>query len=327
MLRPSQSLSRSPLFVALLLGSLSGARLPFRALRASLDSDLLCEVHVKADGSRLIVDPAFGWRFELKGPPQRVVSLTLASDAMLSLLLPPHRVAAVTSLVDDPDWFPRPNAFPPSIPRIRASAEAIVRLNPDLVLFSGYSSAPTLRLVASAGTPVLRLPSGNNTREVRQGIEMLGKALFVEAKSIELIAHFDEERKHLESMPSFGLRALFLSGGQYTHGAGTLTDELLKLGGVENAATQLGLRGFVRIGPESILRARPDLLVIPATDEASARGFLARALPALRTFVEATKVVPIPPYAIESPGPDCLEASKILRASLARLLSGNPEKP
>ena len=81
----------------------------------------------------------------------RVVSLNLCTDQML-VLLAPEKVAALSPLARDPALsFVAPQAE--HLPVVRASAEAVLRLHPDLVLAAPYGAQTTLALLQQERRP------------------------------------------------------------------------------------------------------------------------------------------------------------------------------
>src|SRR5262245_39502286 len=85
--------------------------------------------------------------------PERVVSLNLCTDQML-VLLAPEKVAALSPLARDPALsFVAPQAA--SLPTVRVSAEAVLRLHPDLVLAARYGAQTVLALLQREGVPIL----------------------------------------------------------------------------------------------------------------------------------------------------------------------------
>ena len=86
---------------------------------------------------------------------ERVVSLNLCTDQML-VLLAPEKIAALSPLARDPALsFVAPQAA--HLPVVRASAEAVLRLHPDLILAAPYGAQTTLALLQQEGIPVLRI--------------------------------------------------------------------------------------------------------------------------------------------------------------------------
>lgn len=313
-------MTRDGAIAIVLIGlALAAGRVPLAAVQASIEShDASSEVHVtRVEGAIVIDDPVLGERVRLTVAPQRIVSLTLASDVMLASLVPVERVVGVTSLVDVEGYSRATGHYPASIARVAASAEALLALEPDLVVLTGYSSPSTARALIDAGVAVLRVPSGRTLDEVRSSLELLARAVDAEDRAAPILARFDEERGSLARARSAERpRALFLAAGGFTHGPGTLTHELLELAGVTNVAEELGLDGLARIPVESIAVARPDVIVVAAADDEEAEAMIAALAPGLDTTLARARRVAIPSIEIEVTTPDCLSAAARLRDAL-----------
>ena len=84
-------------------------------------------------------------------PPQRLVSLTLATDEILLALVPPKRIAALTHLADDPRFSGAVVEAKMVPQRVRANAEQVIAFRPDLAFVAAYTSATTKELLREAG--------------------------------------------------------------------------------------------------------------------------------------------------------------------------------
>ncbi len=305
--------------LALLAVALFVARVPAAAVQASLESlEPSGEARVeRIDGAVRLDDPTLGEHVVLASPPARIVSLTLSSDDMLASLVAPGRVVGVTSFVDDVARSSAAGHYPLTVRRVTASAEALLALDPDLVVVAGYSDPATVRALVGAGVPVLRLPSGRSLDEVREALALLARAVFEEARAAPILERFDRTRAALATRPRRrAVRALFLAAGGFTHGRGTLTDELFRLAGATNVASEEGLHGLVRVSAEWVIAADPDVLVIAAPDDAAARRSVAWSSPGLARPIARIPVLAIPPMEMEATTPRCLEAAVRLRERL-----------
>ncbi len=195
----------------------------------------------------------------LSAAAERVVSLNLCTDQML-VLLAPEKVAALTPLARDPALsFVAPQAA--HLPIVRASAEAVLRLHPDLILAAPYGAQTTLALLAQERVPLLRIALPQDFPGIRQMTRLLANALGVPRRGEALLAAMDAT---LAALPHAGqaTRALVWEPRGFTAGPGTLMDAVLRAAGFANASD-----GSVVIGLEALLRRPPDLLVVP-TDPA-----------------------------------------------------------
>lgn len=296
------------------------ARVPLSAVQASLETDAVDRRArlVREGTTRVLEDATLSERAVLPPAPRRIVSLTLASDELLASLVEIDRVIGVTPLVDDPTYSHAASVYPASVPRVTASAEVLLSLSPDLVVVSSYSHPATARALVGGGVPVLRLPSGRSLEEVRDALVLLAAAVGAEDRARPLLEAFDATRAALRARtpPPHRPRALFLAAGGFTHGRGTLTDEIFALGGVDNVARERGLEGLSRIGAEVVVASRPELVVVPAVDEGAARVALGAIVPDAERALAGVRVIAIAPLEIEATTPPCIEAARRLRDAL-----------
>lgn len=188
---------------------------------------------------------------------ERVVSLNLCTDQML-VLLAPEKVAALTPLARDPSLsFVAAEAA--HLPTVRASAEGVLRLHPDLILAERYGAQTTLALLRDEGLRVLTVSEPRDFVGIRAETRMLAGALDVPRRGEALIAAMDAELAALPRHDS--LRALAWEPRGFTAGPGTLMDAVLRAAGLINVSDGR------RIGLEALLHHKPDLLVVSAAPE------------------------------------------------------------
>jgi iron complex transport system substrate-binding protein len=230
---------------------------------------------------------------------ERVVSLNLCTDQML-VLLAPEKIAALSPLARDPALsLVAPQAE--HLPIVRASAEAVLRLHPDLVLAAPYGAQTTLALLQQEHVPLLRIALPQDFPGIRQMTRMLATALGVPQRGEALLAEMDTELEALPH-PNHVANALVWEPRGFTAGPGSLMDAVLHAAGMNNASDGR------RVGVETLLRHPPDLLVVPA---APAYPSLATTLldhPALAALPRRT----IPPALTICAGPFSAQAAALL---------------
>jgi len=189
---------------------------------------------------------------------ERVVSLNLCTDQML-VLLASDKVAALTPLARDPSLsFVAPEAA--HLPIVRASAEAVLRLHPDLVLGEPYGAQTTVALLREEGLRVLTVPEPRDFAAIRVETRELAAALGVPQRGEALIGTMDAKLAALPHQRE-PRRALVWEPRGFTAGPGTLMDAVLRAAGLINASDGR------RIGLEALLRHPPDLLVVSVAPE------------------------------------------------------------
>ncbi len=309
---------RAALPLLLVCLALLFARTPLAALRSGLDG----EAHASVEGEafpRVLRDDALDATFTLPRPPQRIVSLTLASDVLLARLVPLERIAGVTSLVDVESYSSAVGHYPASIPRVRAEAESLLALEPDLVIVASYSSPETVRMLVSAGIPVLRLFEVTTLDDIETSAHLLSRATGADEAFQELAAALHQAEAENEQLHAFAAppRVLFLSADGYTHGAGTLMDDMLRAAGGANVARALQLRGHQRAPLEAVINAAPDVILVPAMSDAEAAQTLDMAMPLLRSALPHARIASLPPRLLETTTIEVLQAVPQLHDAIA----------
>ncbi len=217
---------------------------------------------------------------------RRVVSLNLCTDQML-VLLAPEKIAALSDLSRDPTLsFVATDAV--RYPQVRASAEAVLALRPDLILAARYGAQTTVALLERRGVPVRRLALPEDFPGIARLTHDAAQALGVPERAEPLIAAMRVTLADVEP-PNHRTTAIAWEPRGYTAAATSLMGAVLTAAGLTNAATGQ------RLGAEALLRHPPDLLIVPDTpvfpslatdllDAPALRGIPRRALPPALTI-------------------------------------------
>ena len=227
---------------------------------------------------------------------KRVVSLNLCTDQWL-VLLAPEKVAALSPLARDPALsFVAAEAA--GLPSIRASAEAVMELHPDLVLGARFGARTTLALLERAGLRVERVDLPTDFPGIRVALRTTAALLGVPERASPLIAAMNA------ALPPPGppIKALVWEPRGWTSGPGELMDAVVRAAGM----VDVGSGG--RVGLEALLRHPPALLVL---SEATAGDSLATEMPR-HPAVRGIPVRAIPTRLTICPIPFTVEAVRIL---------------
>jgi len=227
-----------------------------------------------------------------------VVSLNLCTDQLL-VLLAPERVAALEPLARDPALsFVAAEAA--HLPMVRADAEAVLRLKPDLVLAGQYGAQMTVELLKARGLKIIQVEEPQDFVAIATQVMRIARLLGVEQRGAALVARM---QARLAALPSRKRgSALVWEAGGWTSGPGSLADAALHAAGWRESGTG------GRIGLEALLANPPDLLV---TETAPSTPSMATNLawhPALRGIARRT----IPPELLTCGGPFSVGAAELL---------------
>lgn len=230
---------------------------------------------------------------------ERVVSLNLCTDQLL-VLLAPEKVAGLSPLARDPalSFVAGPARH---LPVVRASAEAVLRLHPDLILAAPFGAQTTVALLRQEGVPILQVDLPQDFAGIRQETRTVAQALGVPERGAALIAAMKATLAALPH-PPHQLRALAWEPRGLTDGPRSLMDAVLRAAGMVDVSTGRP------VGVEALLRHPPDLLVVPA-----ASGFPSLATELLdHPALAAIQRRAIPPALTICAGPFTAEAAVIL---------------
>ncbi len=249
----------------------------------------------------------------LAQPPTRVVTVNLCLDQIALRLAAPGQLVGVSYLATDPRLSVQAEQAR-RVPTVRASAESILDLRPDLVIVGRDQLGPVKDLLRRAGVPLLELPWAASLGEAEALIGQVGAALGREDAARALVEDMNARRAAALPVPVHpaGMAAV-LQANRGTAGRGSLMDELLGLAGWRNLAADLGIRAFGRLSLEAVLAGRPDLVVLDgsANDNPSrATEFIDHH--ALKALSGRTRLVSVPLRETICAGPDNIDVLRRL---------------
>ncbi|MDO8614157.1 MAG: ABC transporter substrate-binding protein [Dehalococcoidia bacterium] len=211
----------------------------------------------------LQLDADDGEALTLDAPPAAVASLSAGHTEVLYAIGAGDQVAAVDNTSDCPavaDGLPHVDAFNPSV-------EAIVALNPDLVLlfFDPSGLASDLRQL---GVPVLFLETPDSVDSALGQITLLGRATGHESQAAALVRSMQERIDAVERSVS-GARAPSvyheIDNTYYTAGPGSFVGDLYDKLHARNIAASTG-EAFPQLSAEAIIAASPDVIILADED-------------------------------------------------------------
>jgi len=215
---------------------------------------------------RSLID-ATGKTLVISSAPQRIVSQTLATDEILLAICPPTRIIALSPLATDTIY----SNIVTSVRQLKIhttnNVEQILSLKPDLILVANYNRAETLELLQTMGTPVLQFTQFDSIQAIESNIRLLGEAIGEEQRAEALITKMKREIEEIRAQfPARlrPLRVLSYSPGNYVAGRHTTFDDMTKIIGVVNIASEQGIEYEAKISDEQILTWQPDVIVTHA---------------------------------------------------------------
>lgn len=203
--------------------------------------------------------------------PGRIVSLSTGTDEILIALVAPERIAALTYLSED-EGISNIVEQAKRVPvKIKASAESVIALQPDLVLMPDWLPPLLSQVLRDTGLTVYVYETPSTLSQVKKTVAELAVVLGEEATGAKIIAGMDTELtavadvlKQVPEQERITVLQYSLMGG--SGGKGSSFDDICRYAGVKNGAMLAGLGMNDIMSKEQIVRVNPDLLVMPAWD-------------------------------------------------------------
>lgn len=193
----------------------------------------------------------------LAGAPQRVVSVNLCTDQLALMLAAPGQVISVTKLAAVPRVSTMA-AQAADIPANSGLAEEIYMMQPDLVVAGRFTDRATLDMLRRLGVPVEVFSPAYALQDVPQRVSQMGQALGRVAQAEALVQRFEADLAALSTPGPRPRAALYYANG-YTSGDSSLAGQILRAGGFDNIAQELGAIGALPL--EVLAMANPDVVV------------------------------------------------------------------
>jgi iron complex transport system substrate-binding protein len=199
----------------------------------------------------------------LASPAQRIVSLTPATTEIL------FAVGAGTQVAGR-DMF---SDFPPEALDAadiggswgEYNTEAIVSLNPDLVIAGGINPPELVASLESLGLTVYFLSNPNTMEELYTNIEIIGSMTGKESAARDLITSLDDRTKVVDTalagVTEKPVVYYELDSTPYTAGPGTFVDLLIARAGGTNFGASMD-SAWAQVSLEQLILANPAIIVL-----------------------------------------------------------------
>jgi iron complex transport system substrate-binding protein len=236
-------------------------------------------VSAEQAGFPLAVTDDAGVRMTLASPPGRIVSLTLPTDEILFSLVDTSRLAAVTSLSQDPAVSSVAVQAAGVPGKMTLAVEPIVALRADLVIAASWSDAGVVSQLRAAGVPVYLVASPTSVESVEELIRRLALLTGEAARGATLVDGMEQKlravRDRVSGIPAGKrLRVLDYTTFGASMGKGSSWDDIVRRAGLINAVDGLASDqwGQVPLSTEKLLQLDPDLIILPGWVYGDSRG-------------------------------------------------------
>lgn len=194
--------------------------------------------------------------------PMRIVSMNLCTDQLALLLVPPERIVSVSFLGADAAESPLAH-LAKGIPINHGETEEVLRYKPDLILTGRYTTGFAKAMLRRLGYPVVEVDSPRSIPEIRDVTLQVGDRLGARDRAEELVT--DMERRLSAVAEDVGRRrrysALTYDANGFTVGRPGVTDDIMRVAGLDNMAPELGVGEYGNLPLETMLAARPQRIL------------------------------------------------------------------
>ena len=173
--------------------------------------------------------------------PQRVVSLDYCADQYALKMLAPEHILALSPDAQAPFSYMREAAK--GLPRVRASAEDVIVLKPDLIIRSYGGGPNAAQFFERAGIPVVNIGWAADIDSIKTVTMDMAHALGAPEKGEAMIDEMNLRLQALEKRPSKP-STLYVTPSGATTGPGSIIDEMMATAGLENYEISPGWRSL-----------------------------------------------------------------------------------
>ncbi|MCH8858503.1 MAG: ABC transporter substrate-binding protein [Proteobacteria bacterium] len=194
---------------------------------------------------------------------QRVASINVCTDEYVFRLVPASRIAALSFLAGD--THPVVSTIVDQVDGIvliAQSAEAVLAVQPDLVVIDQGTRPRVRAILRQAGIAIVDVPWANSLDEIRAVTRALSASLGVPERGEALIAEMDAQLARVRSRaPHPPVRTLLYHPNGYTVSGG-IADAIMNAAGLENIAPSLNPTRAGTLPVEMVIARAPQLLIV-----------------------------------------------------------------
>lgn len=190
------------------------------------------------------------------GQPQRVVSLNLCTDLLVSLVAKPEQIAGFSPTSADHSYSTIADVVE-NYTVHNGSAEEVIRLQPDLIVAPSHMMG-VAKLLERLGYKVARVSLPYSLDEINPTVMTFGELLGQPQRAEKVARDFTAAQNAVANTFS-GQSSLIIGPNRYTTGRTEFRSDVLAVAGLTSAAP---FDGSGSISLEQLIVAAPDILII-----------------------------------------------------------------
>lgn len=234
-------------------------------------------LNLTAIAQEKFIKDSLGTPFELKNPPQKIVSLSPAITEILYFIGAGSRVVGVTRYCDFPEEAKKKERIGGIID---IDLEKILGIQPDIVFATRGNPLETIKRLETLGIKVFAIDTGERIEDIFEAMRKISSVTGDFQKCAGKISEFENRVKRIQKKTE-GVKLkpkVFLklgSKGLWTAGRRTFVNDLILKSGCKNIADFKD--GWFEINSETLIMKNPDIIIILSKntkDFVSAKKFL-----------------------------------------------------
>ena len=209
-----------------------------------------------------------GYELRLEKKPQRIVSLSISTDEIWLDLVDAERIVALTYLADDAGISNVTEKAKKVKGRVqRSNAEALVAMQPDLIVIPDFTSKDDVDLLRTMKLNVYVYKTPTNIEEIKRSVQNIGAAVGenerAQAVAQAMEARLELVKAKLAKLPLEKEKSVVFmqSNGAYYRRDMTFND-ICRNARVKNALDGLNYDGEFLASQEEIVSLNPDVFVL-----------------------------------------------------------------
>ena len=195
--------------------------------------------------------------------PERIASLSLASDEILFDIADQDKIIGITYLADNKklsNVYGRTSGIPH---KLRPNLEQIIELNPDLLVVADYIDHAFIDQIKKTGINTHFLTKLDSLESINQNILLLGISVCEEDKAARLVNNLNKNIEQIKARElTYNPTVLYLFPSFFTAGINTTIDDLITSSGGINVGAMAGIEGNKKISREYILNVNPEIIIV-----------------------------------------------------------------
>ena len=206
---------------------------------------------------------------QMPDKPQRILTLSMGTDEIMLGLVPPERMAAVNSLLDDPVES-NITVLAQQIPMKTGNpgVEEIAALQPDLVIVPDWGNLEPVEALRDLGLKVVVCKGVRNREDIRETITLLAAAAGEPQRGEKLLQKMDAKLADIQAqvaeIPSGQRKSVVLVSLMSSYGGiGCTFDDACHYAGVTNGMSLAGIHSGQTMSKEQLVKINPDVLFLP----------------------------------------------------------------